>query len=664
MAEIIQDLTLLLLVSLPINLLFHKIKWPSVSGYLVAGVLIGPHGLGWIADPESVERLAEIGVLLLMFVIGLEFSLGHLLREVGRILGAAALQMGLTTLAVGLVASRLGYSGAAGWWLGILTALSSTAVVLKMIIDRVEIDTPRGRACIGILLFQDVCVLPLMLLTPLLGGREPVSGWTLGLALLKSAAAVGGMFFVSRLAVPRALGTIARTGTREHLTLFVILLILGTGWLAEQVGLSLAMGAFIAGIILSESEYQHQISLDILPVKDYFGSIFFISVGMLLDLQVLAAGWERYALLVLGLIGLKSMVAGAAARVTRHPWPVALGIGIYLAQTGEFSLILAAEALEHGLLSAAQHQEFLIVAVLSMLAAPLLIQWGAAAIQSRGEPPPPKEPAPAPETPSLAGHVIIAGYSMIGRHLARVLHEVQIPFLVVEQSGEKLKEAMTHQAPVLYGDSTRRDTLLRAGIQRARMLVVSLPHLKSADLVVRLARLLNPDLYILVRTDSEHAVDELTRAGANLVIPEEFETSIEIFSRVLREYRIPNHIIEQQVELVRMEGYSMFRGFSLNAESLAKFSTYLAATLTESLQVEPGHWVAGRRVGELKLHQATGARLIAIVKQNTVYPNPDPDSRVEAGDVLILFGRHAPLFEALRYVRAGPAPAPGKEAGS
>ena len=653
MAEIIQDLTLLLLVSLPINLLFHKVEWPSIMGYLVAGVLIGPHALGLISDPESVEHLAEIGVILLMFLIGLEFSLSHIISNVGRIFTAGILQLGFTAGGVALLSPVLGYSTRTGLIMGIMVGLSSTAIVLKMITDRAEIDTAHGRVGIGVLLFQDVCVLPLMLLVPLLGSEVPLSAIDLTWALLKSALAVGGVFLASRLLVPKVLHGVARFGTKEHLTLFVILLILGTAWVAHHLGLTLAMGAFIAGMILSESDYQHQISLDILPVKDYFSSIFFISVGMLLDVGIFWEHAGNYLGATAGLVLLKTCLAGLAVLLARYPMGIALMAGIYLAQAGEFSLVLAGLSVQTGVLTGDQYQDFLIVALLSMLAAPPLIQWANPLLRHWVGAPEHIPTAPSDsDMEKLSNHVIIAGYGMIGQHLSRVLHEIRIPFLVVERDGEKLKNAMMHQAPVLYGDSSHRETLQLARIEDARMLVVSQPDLKTMEQVVRLARLLNPKVYILVRTSSDTHVEPLSLAGANLVIPEEFETSIEIFTRVLREFRIPNNIIEQQVELVRLEGYSMFRGLSLNTESLNKFSTYLTASLTESVPLEAGDWAVGKNPRDLNLRETTGARLIAVVRSGEVHANPDAQFSLKVGDLLVLFGRHAMLDKAVSKVRA------------
>ncbi len=659
MFQIIQDLALLLLVSLPINILFHRIKLPSVMGFLIAGIIIGPNGLQLIGELESVNHLAEIGVILLLFLIGLEFSLSHLLKNIGKILGAGSFQLGLTATGFYFLLKHFGLATEQSLVLGLLIALSSTAIVLKMVTDRAEIDTIHGRICIGILLFQDLCVVPIMLIIPLLGQTGSMGIEDLVIALLKSFAAVGAIFFLSRLLVPRALQLIAQLGSKEHLTLFVILIILGTGWVSQKMGLSLAMGAFIAGMIISESEYNHQIILDILPLKDYFSSIFFISVGMLLQTDYFLASWPKHLGLAASVILIKGFLAFISALIVKNPARMSFIVGLRLAQVGEFSLILASMSLGQNLLDDNLYQSFLIVSILSMLAAPLIIQGSvklSLLIYSTIKSSSVEVTNPASNPKSLSGHVIIIGYGVVGRNLAKVLKEINIPYLVVELDGELIKQALTEKAEIIYGDATRRETLNRAGIKNSKLMAVSIPDFQATEQIVRLARQLSPEVYILAKTSFESQVDSLQEAGANQIIPEEFETSIEIFSRVLREYQIPNNIIEQQIELVRLEGYSMFRGFSLNIESLKKFSSYLAASLSKSFQVLETSWSKEKSLGELKLDETTGAKLIAVVREEQVQPNPNDQFVIQLGDTLILFGRHAQLDKAMTFLETGPQP--------
>ena len=626
-------------------------------GFLIAGVLIGPYGLHWVGEPESVKNLAEIGVILLLFVIGLEFSLRKILNNIIPILGVGGLQIIFTTIAVFIICGEFGFQLNQSIALGLFFALSSTAIILKMITDRAEIDTQHGKICIGVLLIQDVAVVPIMLLIPLLSSGGDYSIADVGIALTKSLTAIVAMFLLARLIIPKTLALIARLGSKEHLTLFVILLILGTCWICNLLGISLAMGAFIAGLILSESEYSHQIILDILPLRDYFGSIFFISVGMLLQTQIFFDSIFLFLSLTCGLIILKASLASIASLIFKNSLRVSFIIGLRLAQAGEFSFLLASIAMESGLFDQNLYQNFLLISILSMLAAPIIIQtssWLAINLFSRL---PSKTTSSmdqeSSEKEKLDGHVIIAGYGLVGRNLARVLKEVMTPFLLLDLNGEKIKQALTKKMNVLYGDATHNDTLVKAGVKNARMIVFALRDFTDAEQGVRLARKLNPHIYIIVRTRYMAQVEELKSAGADQVIPEEFETSIEIFSRVLKEFNISNNIIEQQVELIRMEGYSMFRGLSLNVESIAKFSSFLTASLTESFQVLDDSWANNKELKDIDLPGHTGAKLIAIVRNDDIKTTFAENYLIQSGDSLILFGRHAQLDQSIKILRYG-----------
>ncbi len=650
MAHLIEDLAVLLLVSLPINLLFHKIKLPSVMGYLIAGILIGPYGWQLNGDVESVKHLAEIGVILLLFVIGLEFSLTRLLKNLVSILGVGGLQLTLTAGVVVWILHINGFSQSKSIAFGFIVALSSTAIVLKMITDLAEIDTLQGKICIGTLLFQDICVVPIMLVMPLLAQAGATSSIDFAIAMFESIAAVVAIFFLSKLIVPRMLAWVAHIGNKEHLTLFVIFIILITGWISQKMGLTLAMGALIAGMIISDSEYNHQIILDILPLRDYFSSIFFISIGMLLQIQIFFDSVLFFLELAVVVILIKIFLTFLSCALVRTPLRISLIVGMRLAQVGEFSLILAAIGLENGIFSNEEYQHILIVSILSMLVAPLLIQvsnkfsiW----LFSRMK----VSESTKEEKETFSDHVIISGYGLGGSTLAKVLQEAKIPFMILELSGEKIKRALKQGHKTHYGDCTQEDTLLRADIKRARMIVYAISDQVSTERAVRLTRKLNPKIKIIVRTRLFSQVEEFKAAGADEVIPEEFETSIEIFCRVLKDYRIPNNIIEQQVELIRLEGYSMLRGLSLNTESLKKFSTYLTATLTESYMILDDSWASGKTLAQI--NNKSEAIIIAVVRNNKSYPNPEPEFSILSGDMLILFGSHMQLDNAIKNLQEG-----------
>ena len=650
MAHLIEDLAVLLLVSLPINLLFHKIKLPSVMGYLIAGILIGPYGWQLNGDVESVKHLAEIGVILLLFVIGLEFSLTRLLKNLVSILGVGGLQLTLTAGVVVWILHINGFSQSKSIAFGFIVALSSTAIVLKMITDLAEIDTLQGKICIGTLLFQDICVVPIMLVMPLLAQAGATSPIDFAIAMFESIAAVVAIFFLSKLIVPRMLAWVAHIGNKEHLTLFVIFIILITGWISQKMGLTLAMGALIAGMIISDSEYNHQIILDILPLRDYFSSIFFISIGMLLQIQIFFDSVLFFLELAVVVILIKIFLTFLSCALVRTPLRISLIVGMRLALVGEFSLILAAIGLENGIFSNEEYQHILIVSILSMLVAPLLIQvsnkfsiW----LFSRMK----VSESTKEEKETFSDHVIISGYGLGGSTLAKVLQEAKIPFMILELSGEKIKRALKQGHKTHYGDCTQEDTLLRADIKRARMIVYAISDQVSTERAVRLTRKLNPKIKIIVRTRLFSQVEEFKAAGADEVIPEEFETSIEIFCRVLKDYRIPNNIIEQQVELIRLEGYSMLRGLSLNTESLKKFSTYLTATLTESYMILDDSWASGKTLAQI--NNKSEAIIIAVVRNNKSYPNPGSEFSILPGDMLILFGSHMQLDNAIKNLQEG-----------
>ena len=652
--HVIKDLILLLLVSLPINIVFHRIKFPSVMGYLVAGVLIGPHGLKLISDVSAVKELAEIGVVLLLFVIGLEFSLGRILKNLASILGAGGLQLGMTTLAVWFVFSEMNFQQNQSIVLGLIVALSSTAIVLKMITDNAEIDTLPGKLCIGILLFQDLCVVPIMILLPLLGQSEVHTNLDFVLEVAKSLFAVVTIYFLFRWVVPKVLAGVARVGNKEHLTLSVVFIILFTGWISQQMGLTLAMGALIAGMIISESEYNHQIILDILPLRDYFSSIFFISVGMLLQIDIFTSSFLTCLGLTVLVVLVKGFFATLACFLVRVPLRISFVVGMRLAQVGEFSLILSAMALNQGLLDFHQYQLLLIVSILSMLLAPLLIQVSTGlSIKLFSKWKSKEIPSTESKNTKLKDHVVIVGYGVGGRTLAQVLLEAKIPFVVLDLDGERIRRALTEGVTILYGDCAQEQTLIRAGLRDARMIVLKISDYTVTEKTVRLSRKINPQVNIMVRTRRTDQVEELKNAGADQVIPEEFETSVEIFSRVLRDYHVPNNIIEQQVELIRLEGYSMFRGLALNTKSFKKFSAYLTATLTESYLVSEDSWALEKTIGDINIPTRTGAVVVALVNKNKPYPNPDQKLIVQSGDIFILLGSHVQLDQSLKILRYG-----------
>jgi len=657
----LRDLVVLLLLSLAIALVFQRLRQPPVVGFLAAGVVLGPHGLSLVRDVHQVELLAEVGVILLLFTLGLEFSLAALAQLRRQVLIGGGLQVALTMLLTVPVALALG-----GWRQGVLigglVALSSTVIVFKLLADRGEVDTPYGRAAVGILLFQDLLVIPMMFGVQLLAGvvdlRTRAALWYLAGGLVL----VAGILVAARWVIPRLLEEVVRSRRRELFVLTVMLICLGTAWATNRVGLSLALGAFLAGVAVSESEYGAQALADVLPLRDTFSSLFFISIGMLLDVGFVLGHPVLVGGAVALVLGLKILTGVAAV------WALGLGLrpavlaGFAVAQVGEFSFVLAQAGVAAGLLGADLYQVFLGVAVTTMFATPFLLTAAGPVgdrllatplpgwVRGRRAPGP-----PIPEPPR--DHVVIAGYGLNGSNLARVLRAIEIPYLILDTNPERVWAARAAGEPIEYGDVARREVLEHLALERARALVVAISDPAATRRAVAVARAGWPHLTIVARTRYLGEVEELYRLGASEVVPEEFETSIEIFAKVLATYDVPRSVIAQQIEQVRREHYAVWRDSDLGAHRLGRLRTMLAGLDVDTYRVTEDSFARGRSLAELDLRRRTGAVVIARVRDGAALPNPGGDATMEPGDTLVLLGTNAEVERAVTLLAQGP-PAP------
>ena len=499
---VLKQLLIVLTATFAIVFLFQKLRLPSIVGFLLAGVIMGPDALGLIPDLQQVELLAEIGVVLLLFTIGLEFSLAELLTARRSVLWAGTLQILLTTLAVLGVSFLLDYSLRVGIFYGFLVSLSSTAIVLKMYSDRREIDSLQGRLATGILLFQDLCIVPMMLLVPILGQTGNVSLTFVAWTLVKAVLVLVVVVLMARTALPWLLRQVAILRNREIFLLFVIFVCLGTAWLTSEFGLSLALGAFIAGLLISESEYSHQIVADILPLRDCFSGIFFISIGMLLNLHYLVQNVFAAALDLLLIVGIKSIVIFVVYWWLYRSLRIGILLALSLAQIGEFSFILAKAGQSFGIFSAAREQAFLATSILSMIATPVLIQWAhgfAFGLETMMGVPGKEPETEGGDAGSTTGHVIVVGYGLNGQNLARVLKQVGISYRILEMDPDLVQRGRDSGEPIHFGDGTRTEVLRHLGIERARVLVVAISDVVATVRIVWQAKNIKPDLYILVR---------------------------------------------------------------------------------------------------------------------------------------------------------------------
>ena len=662
---LLRDLAIIFAGSLLVILVFHRLKLPALPGFIVAGVLLGPNALGLVSDVHQVESLAEVGVILLLFTIGIEFSLSRL-REMGRqvVIGGGA-QVLLTVGLSAAVAAALGLAWPVAVLVGFLVALSSTAIVLKGLADKGEIDTPHGRLATGVLIFQDLCVVPMMLVLPFLAGAADGEGGAAGLAwaLAKAGLVVAGVLVLARTVVPRVLSEIVKTRSRELFLIAVILVGTLTALGTAAAGASLALGAFLAGLVISESDYGHQAMAELLPFRDVFISLFFVTVGMLVQVGFLRDHPVLALAGVAAIMGGKSVLAALGPAVLGYSGRVALLAGLAVSQIGEFSFVLARQGRGAGILAEGPYQTFLAVAVLTMLVTPFALQSGPALLDAleRWIPldrllPGFRPQALTPVGEPLTDHVIVAGYGLNGRNLAAALRSIRAPYLIVELNAQTVRQARARGEPAFYGDATREEILRGLGAERARMLVVAISDPAATRRMVRVARALNPRIHIIARTRYVVEMPELTRLGADVVIPEEFETSIEIFARVLAHYGVPRGDIERLVGEIRGSHYEMLRGDASGRLSLDGVAGVPQMAI-ERMRLAPQSALAGKRLAATGLRSETGALVLSVVRGDAEIATPGPQFRLVAGDVLVVVGQPHQLKAAARLIAGNSAAA-------
>jgi CPA2 family monovalent cation:H+ antiporter-2 len=658
--EFLKALVLVFGVTALSVFLLQRIMIPPIVGFIFAGILIGPYGFGLIEDMHEIEILAEIGVILLLFTVGIEFSLKHLLRMRKTILlsggGQVLLTIGVCTALVYPLIKDLNTCV----FIGFLVALSSTAIVLKMLLERGETDAPQGRMMAGILIFQDLCVVPFMLLVPALSG-EGLDTVELTATLLKTAAIIAVVFLGTRKLIPGLLHHVVRTRSRELFIITVIVLCLGIALITSEFGLSLALGAFLAGLIISESEYSYQVMADILPFKDSFMGLFFVSIGMLMDTGYLLSNWQWILTIVMSLFLIKTLTASASILFTSASPRVAIHAGLGIAQVGEFSFILAEAGKQAGLITGDIFQLFLSSSVVTMGLTPFLLSaapgvsgWLTSRkalsrlikFQKEEEGPPGK----------LSGHVIIVGFGLNGKNLARTLRETGISYVVLELNSDTVREERKHGEPIYFGDGTSREVLMKLGVDRARLFVVVISDPSAARKMVSIAKKENPPIHVIVRTRYIAELDDLKAMGADEVIPEEFETSIEIFSRVLNHYHIPRNVIGHHVVNIRKNSYKVFRTHELPEKPLTEIEDLLSNIETDTYLVKKHSPLAGRSLDEMKLRTRTGATLIAVRRGQEIFQNPSPSFVIRENDTVLLVGMREDINRAIEFIEGATMP--------
>jgi len=654
---LLRDIVILLFASIVTSLVFYRLKVPTIIGFILGGIVIGPYGTGLIHEKELVDVMAEIGVVLLLFSIGIEFSLSEI-KGIGiRGLAAALAQVLLTTFAVAGIATLFGLPLIVAFFIGFVITLSSTAIVLKIYMASGEIDAPHGRLALGTLLTQDMAIVPMVLFIQIFGVGGTPSFLEVSRTLGLSVVAIFGIIIAAYYIFPLFLRNVVKLNSSEVFTMAGMLICLGTAWASAHFGLSLALGAFIAGIVISESEYNHQTTATILPFRDIFNSIFFISIGMLIKVEVLFEQWLPVLIMTFTIIALKSMIITAVTALLRYPLRIGFVAAMGLAQVGEFSFVLLKIGEGQQLIEKELYQLLLSSIVLSMVLTPLLIKIAPLiAEKMRGFGPQIEETEEmlGGRSASAINHVIIAGYGVAGQHLANVLKKTGIPYVIIDINHENIKKAAKNGHDAHYGDASYPEVLKSIGGSVAKVLVLAISDPAVTRRAIKIARQVNPKLHIIVRTQFMGEISALTELGADQVIPEEFETSIEIFSRVLKEYKTPANIIQNQIDMIRLEGYAMLRGSSLNMEKITELTSFLSASVSETFFVRPESPADGKTIRELHLRKESGASIIAIASRGQTKSNPSPDYLIHHGDILVLLGSHAEIASAIELLSLPP----------
>jgi CPA2 family monovalent cation:H+ antiporter-2 len=636
---LIKDLAIVWTIALFASYICTKIKQPTIAGYIISGILIGPYGLKLINQPDQMSALAEFGVALLLFALGVEVSIKQIIGSNNKFLVAGLVQIAATALIVwGFTsASAFATTPSAGILFGFICALSSTAVITKLLLDRAETDSIHGRILISILVIQDLSLVPLISLIPVLQSPSGDMTSIVLMALLKSVFLITIIFVAATKIIPGLLHWVTRSASREIFLLTVISLCLGIALLSKELGLSLALGAFLAGVMISESKYGHQALADLLPLSDLFATVFFVSVGMFLDPTFIAKHWLEVSVFVFLLIIGKTIVGALAALcATTNLWSATL-VGIGLAQIGEFSFVLANIAHQQNILDDALFNLFFAGAVVTLIATPILMTFvplvlknaffhglSSAAKKSKIE------------TTKLTDHIILCGFGRIGHNIGRVLKKRDIPFVVIEADGKLLAELSEVNIPYVFGNAFSRHVLLKAGLKEASCLVVTVPDPIAAVTIISFARQYNPNIKIIARAHRTEDIEVYRATGANAVVQPEFEASIELAKLVLLNLNLNKNVIQEALHEIQSRRYALFETYA--PENLpANFEAFgHHSDIGKWLKINPG--LHNKTIGELDVRKRTGAIILAIKRNSVVTPYPPPDTQIGEDDQVYIVG--------------------------
>jgi len=650
----LQDVLILLGLALLNAWFFSLLRQSPIVGYLMTGLLVGPYGFHLIKGVHEVEMVAEVGVVLLLFTIGLEFSYQRIARLKKLLLTTGTTQVVMTGLAVACGTWLLGETPVTAVVLGMAMALSSTAIVLKLLLERGEIDAAHGRIALAILIFQDICVILFIVILPMLDSQpDSFSLW----AIAKSVMILGTLYLFVRHLLKPLLRGILLTRAPELFRLTILTLVLGTAWVTAHAGLSLALGAFLAGLALAESDSSHQVMADIIPFRDVFLAVFFISVGMLVDIRLLwSNGWA--VLIGIILLSLAKTIAGTlAALAARYPLQTALVAGVMTFQVGEFSFILMAQARGLELVPNHTYQLALSIIALSMMITPMAFRLAhpialrIASLFGGGH----VQPLSAEQerTANLEGHVIIAGYGLSGKNVARTLREMCLPYIHIEMNGEMVRIARKAGEIILHGDATAPAVLEAAGIHKARAMVLAINDPAALARAIPTAKELNSELYIIARTHFVTNIAPLMKAGADDIITDEFGAGLEMAAFLLRKFNVSEGRVLRILSSLREEHHRRYQQSERPAQNLTGYLSVLEGGEIDIQAVPDDSPCLGKSLAELNFRNTTGTTVMGVIRNERVIYSPPADLRLETGDTLMLLGEDENILNTRKFLHAG-----------
>ncbi len=648
---ILKDIVIILGLSIFIILLFQKIKVPSLLGFLLAGIIAGPYAFNLISSQHEVELLSEIGIIFLLFIIGIELSLKGLAAIKKTIIIGGGIQVGGTILLTAFLANIIGIPLNTAVFIGFLFSLSSTAIVLKILQEKGEVTSPHGRIMVAILIFQDIIVVPMMLLTPLLTGQDENIWGTLGILAIKIVGVLIIIYLLAIYIVPRIFEVVVKSKNRELFILTTIVFCFSVAWLTSAIGLSLALGAFFAGLIISESDYSHQATANVLPFREIFISFFFISVGSLLDLNFFFNNIINVLLLVVGVILLKMLIILVTVVILRYPARTMFLTVLSIFQVGEFSLLLSTVGLESGLLPTNIYQYFLAISIITMALTPFLMNYAQNITYFLLKVPVPKKIRQRLHSyhnlqlqnhsniEELKDHLVIIGYGINGKNISKAAKSTNIPYVIIDLDQSSFQEAKNNNEPVVFGDATNPVILKHVHVQEARVVVIAISDPDATKSIINEVRSFSQTACIIVRTRYIKEIAENIRLGADEVIPEEFETSIEIFSRVLRKYLIPHDQIQEFINHVRSSDYEMLTTLKAGPHTPSYQHLNIPNKEIVTLSVQQGaNAVVEKTVMESGISKNYGVTILAIKRNNHYITDITPNVVIKQGDLLYLFG--------------------------